>query len=62
VYSADETDVELLASDKVMWYSYVTVDKSVSVSVHGGEVGGDGFASSSIVMVRLARRVTSVGP
>lgn len=57
VYSAEETDVALCPSEKVIWYSYVTVEKKVSVSVQGYEVG----CCSSVVMVRLASSVKIVG-
>lgn len=58
VYWADEMDVELCPSEKVIRYSYVAREMIVSVSVQGYDVP----FCSSVVMVRLARMVTSVGP
>jgi len=58
VYSADDVDVELCPSEKVMRYSYVALEMMVSVSVQGYDVP----ACSRVVTVRLATMVTSVGP
>lgn len=53
--------VEVCPSEKVIWYSYVTRDMNMSMSVAGYEVGNGRFFSR-VVMVLLMTMVSSVGP